>query len=266
MTKLSKVSVLGCGWFGFPLAKQLVDSGYQVKGSTTTTGKLADMRSAGIDAYLFNLNEDNNPSAFFDSDILILGVPPKLRTGNGDDYEGKIRRLTERLQGTAVKHVVFISSTSVFSDTNSVLNENATPSPETASGKAILAVELLLQSCLTFDTTIIRFAGLIGPGRDPGRFFAGKTNIPNGQAPVNLIHLEDCLGITMAILEKQAFGNIFHAVAPEHPQKGPFYRQASSGSGYIVPEFINELLNWKVIESINVPDLLSYDFKRKISE
>jgi len=264
MTKRSKVSILGCGWFGFPLAKQLVNSGYQVKGSTTTSDKLEDMRSLGIDAYLFSLDQAEDTGDFFDSEILILGVPPKLRTGEGDDYEGKIRRLTETLQDTPVKQIVFISSTSVFSDTNSVLNEHDIASPETASGKAILAAEKYLQSCTMFSTTVIRFSGLIGPGRDPGRFFAGKTNVPNGQAPVNLIHLDDCLGITMAILEKRAFGETFHAVAPQHPQKSSFYSKASLASGHIVPEFVDELQSWKIIESINVSKLLHYDFKQTI--
>lgn len=266
MTKRYTVSILGCGWFGFPLAKQLVNAGYTVKGSTTTPAKLEEMRSAGINPFLLSLDHDDDAGNFFDSEILILGVPPKLRTGSGGDYEGKIRRIAERLQDTPVKEIIFISSTSVFSDTNSSLTENDVPSPETVSGKAILAAETFLRSCSAFNTTVIRFAGLIGPGRDPGRFFAGKTNIPNGQAPVNLIHLDDCLGITTAILERRAFGHIFHAVAPQHPTKSQFYSRSSAASGQTVPEFIDELRGWKIIESVNVPKLLNYDFRQHISE
>lgn len=266
MTKRYKISILGCGWFGFPLAKRLVEAGHQVKGSTTTSAKIADLQSAGIDAYLFELDKDEIPESFFDSELLILGVPPRMRSGQGEDYAGKIIRLTERLSGTFVKQLIFISSTSVFSDTNSILNEYATPFPETASGKAILAVESYLRNCSSFDTTIIRFSGLIGPGRDPGRFFGGKTNIPNGQSPVNLIHLDDCIGITMSVLEREAFGNIFHAVAPQHPLKSTFYSKASTDAGFIRPEFVDELTSWKIIESINVPKLLNYVFKQKISE
>lgn len=266
MTKRYTVSILGCGWFGLPLAKQLVQSGYEVKGSTTTKEKLANIRSAGIGAYLFTLDQDEGAGDFFDSEILILGVPPKLRSGSGEDYEGKVRRLTERLQDTRVKQVIFISSTSVFPDSNRVFNENDAPVPETASGKAILGAERCLQDCTFFNTTVIRFSGLIGPDRDPGRFFAGKTNIPNGQAPVNLIYLDDCMGITMTILDKEVFGQVFHAVMPQHPQKSSFYSKASLASGYTVPEFVDELGKWKIIESINVPNLLNYDFKRIISE
>lgn len=266
MTKLYTVSVLGCGWFGYPLAKKLADLGHQVKGSTTTAGKLADLHSARIEPYLFSLDQDEDAGDFFDSEILVLGVPPKLRSGSGDDYEGKIRRLAERLKGSPVKHVLFISSTSVFSDSGTVLYEHDLPSPETASGRAILAAELCLQDCASFTTTIIRFAGLIGPGRDPGRFFAGKTDIPNGRAPVNLIHLDDCLGITLTILQRQAFGHVFHAVTPQHPQKQSFYSKAALASAYTAPKFHDELLSWKIIESVNVPNLLDYYFRCNILE
>lgn len=266
MTKRYKISILGCGWFGFPLGKRLAEAGHQVKGSTTTAGKIADIQSAGIDAYLFELDKDDIPASFFDSEILVIGVPPKMRSGKGEDYSGKLIRLTERLSDTPIKQVIYISSTSVFSDTNSKLDEHATPSPETASGKAILAVESHLRNCPSFTTTIIRFSGLIGPGRDPGRFFGGKTDIPNGQAPVNLIHLDDCIGITISILEKQAFGNIFHAAAPQHPIKSSFYSKASVAAGYTAPKFVDELSSWKIIESINVPKLLNYEFMQNISE
>jgi len=59
---------------------------------------------------------------------------------------------------------------------------------------ALYRSEQLFHENTNFQTTVIRLAGLIGPGRNPARFFAGKTNIPNGNAPVNLIHLDDCIG------------------------------------------------------------------------
>ena len=46
--------------------------------------------------------------------------------------------------------------------------------PEKTSGKAILALEDLLQKELKQRLTIIRFSGLVGPERLPGKFLAGK--------------------------------------------------------------------------------------------
>ena len=35
-----KISILGCGWLGLPLAKSLLAKGYKIKGSTTSESKL----------------------------------------------------------------------------------------------------------------------------------------------------------------------------------------------------------------------------------
>ena len=43
-----KISILGCGWLGFPLAKSLVEKGFSVKGSTTSENKLSILSTAGI--------------------------------------------------------------------------------------------------------------------------------------------------------------------------------------------------------------------------
>ena len=45
---MTKISILGCGWLGFPLAKALLSKGLSVKGSTTSSEKLATLEKAGI--------------------------------------------------------------------------------------------------------------------------------------------------------------------------------------------------------------------------
>lgn len=262
-----KISVLGCGWYGLALAKKLVESEYSVKGSTTTPEKLNNLKLQGVAPYLVNFqeNEESADSGFFDCDILIISIPPKRSSAEQHTFLSKIDRIAKAAQNYKVRHIIFISSTSVYADTNAKINELTPTAPETDSGKAIVAAELLLQRNTSFDTTIIRFGGLIGPERNPGRFFAGKTNIPNGKAPVNLIHLEDCIGITLQIIEKSAFGYTYNACAEDHPERAAFYTAAAVKSGLEKPEFIDELLNWKLIESINVKDKLDYDFKIKLN-
>src|SRR5690606_32753411 len=105
-----------------------------------------------------------------------------------------------------VKQVILISSIGVYENSNNRFTELDTPQPDTESGKALFAAEKIAKEQKGITTTVLRFGGLFGPGRDPGRFFSGKKNIPNGLAPVNMIHLNDCLGISLAILEKEAFG------------------------------------------------------------
>ncbi|MDB5158220.1 MAG: Nucleoside-diphosphate-sugar epimerase [Mucilaginibacter sp.] len=257
------VSILGCGWYGLELAKSLVKKWIKVKGSTTSAEKLPLFAEHGIEPYLINLSPDNeviNPS-FFECDVLWISIPPKARAGNGAEYLVKIERLVMLIKKHKIKQVVLISSTGVYGDNNTEVTELDEPNPDSESGKILLAAEDLLKTEGAFTTTIIRFAGLIGPGRDPGRFFSGKTEIPNGDAPVNLIHLTDCIGISCAILDKQAFGYTYNAVSPSHPTRADFYTGAASRSGLASPQFFHEKKSWRVVSGINVGKVLGYEYQ-----
>jgi hypothetical protein len=262
------ISILGCGWYGKALGIELVKIGIVIKGSTTSVEKLASLETEGIRPYLINLSPENKviEDDFFTCDILWISIPPKARAGKGLEYIAQISELAGLINTYAIKQVVLISSTGVYGDNNTVVTEVDEPSPDSESGKILLEAESILRRETGFTTTIIRFAGLIGPGRDPGRFFAGKTDVPNGNAPVNLVHLKDCLGLSWAIIERLAFGHMFNAVAPQHPSRAEFYMQAAERSGLEKPHFISEKRTWKIIESVNVPKLLQYTYKVSLTE
>ena len=72
-----KVSILGCGWLGFPLAQRLLRDGFHVNGSTTSPVKVAELKNAGIKAYPleYQPNKKSHPHDFFNVDILFLNIP-----------------------------------------------------------------------------------------------------------------------------------------------------------------------------------------------
>lgn len=257
-----KVSILGCGWYGFALAKKLIENGYAVKGSTTSEDKMAVFKSANIQPYLVNFEAGKTEYDvdFFHCGILFICIPPKKNSPQLLDFPIKIKNIAEIASKANVKQVVFISSTKVYQDGNFVVNENTIPQPATDSGKAILTAENILKQNKSFTTTIIRFAGLIGPERNLAKHFAGKKDISNGLAPINLIHLTDCIGITEAIIKQKAFGKIYHGVTPNHPTRKDFYTKACIASSLEKPSFIAELLDWKQIESKNVSEVLAYEY------
>ena len=258
-----RISVLGCGWYGLELAKKLIEKDYTVSGSSTSTDKLTLLKQFNINPFLVNFEkelETYDPD-FFSCDVLLICIPPKRSTGEQDSFSGKIKRIAATADQYGVQQVIFISSTSVYGDHNGEVTEETATSPDTESGKAIANAESLLTNYKGFTTTVIRFGGLIGPGRDPGRFFAGKTEIPNGQAPVNLIHLTDCIGISNAIIDKQAFGYTYNAVSPSHPSRAEFYTKATTASGLEAPQFIEENKSWKIVSSVNVDEILGYEYK-----
>jgi len=257
------VGILGCGWFGLPLAKALVQLGYKVKGSTTSADKLKALEELGTEHYLVNLNDtDEMPADFFKVDVLFVNVPPRAKTEEVSTYPEKLRAVAKAVEGS-VKQVVFISSTGVFEDGNFEVDENTPPQPDTEAGKALLAAEEVFSQNNQFVTTIVRFAGLIGPGRNLAKFFAGRNEVPNGKAPINLIALADCIGICLQVLNTQAFGGIYHAVMPQHPTRNEFYTELCKASGMEKPIFKEELLAWKKINSVNIARRLAYSFEVK---
>jgi nucleoside-diphosphate-sugar epimerase len=262
------ISILGCGWYGKALAKALLKNNVIVKGSATSSEKLQQLLDLGITPCLVNFkadSEDYDPE-FFECDILIVSIPPKARQGEASAYLPKVQRIINIIDKHQLIKVIYISSTVVYGDSNSEVNELNDPEPDTESGGILLAAEGLFHQQTTFKTTIIRFAGLVGPGRHPGRFFAGKKGIPNGLTPVNLIHLEDCVGITLAVIEQDAFGYLINSCSPHHPTKSDFYRQATLQAGLPAPEFINELNSWKLINSVQIREVLNYEFKVPVWE
>ncbi len=256
------ISVAGCGWYGFSLAKALVAKDIRVKGSTTTPGKIPQLLDAGIEPYLIDFS---NPTSikpdFFECDILWIAIPPKVRTDNGEGYLNSIQNLINRAKLYAVKQVILISTTSVYADINDEVNEKSPINPDTLSGQIMLQAEELLREQISFTITVIRFAGLIGPGRDPGRFFGGKKDIPNGNAPINLIHIIDCIGLSCAIIDQKSFGYIYNACTPDHPTKKEFYTKAALRMGLAQPEFLDEKKDWKIVSSLFVDQVLNYQYR-----
>lgn len=262
------ISILGCGWYGKALGIELVKRGISIKGSTTSDEKISLLENEGITPYFIELSPEKKiiNDDFFSCDILWISIPPKARAGKGLEYLAQLELLVVLIKQHRIGQVILISSTGVYRDDNRTVNEMDEPYPDSEAGRILLAAEELLKQQTDFTTTIIRFGGLTGPARDPGRFFAGKTDIPNGDAPVNLIHLTDCIGISLALLKKQAFGYTYNAVSPEHPTRSDFYTAATKRSGLTAPQFIAEKNNWKIVGSINVPAQLQYTFKVSLNE
>jgi nucleoside-diphosphate-sugar epimerase len=264
MTNKKVISLLGCGWLGFPLALNLISRGFNVKGSTTSPEKLPVFKASGIDPMLVQFDQsipEPDLTKLLDGDILIVSVPPGRRTADGpDNYKRMGEILTEQVPGSSISKLIFISSTSVYSDSNSVLTEISEISPQTASAKVIAEIEKSLLA-LPIQVIILRLAGLFGPGRSPGRFFSGKTNIPNGLAPVNMIHLEEVISLINSLIDSDSAKGIYIGSTPSHPTKEEFYTLAAHIDKLSEPDFIPEKLSWKIVNSERVEKELGFSYK-----
>ncbi len=242
------ISIMGCGWLGFPLAQQLIRDDNLVKGSTTSNNKLSLLKENGIESYCISIPEDLPDccrSSFWKSKLLVLNIPPNRRSNKvAKNYPKKIKSIVDILESSesTIEKVVFASSTSVYPRKSGYFTEDNSGTGNTSrpSGEAVLAAESILQESEHFKTIILRFGGLYGYERHPVKYLAGKSNISSPLEPVNLIHQDDCIRIIKYILKSEVENGIFNAVSDGHPPRKMLYESAAKHYGLPAPKFDNE--------------------------
>ncbi len=247
------VSVLGCGWLGLPLAQELVKQNVQVKGSTRNSAKASEFIKLGIDAHLVDIGSNNLISDdFLNSETLIIAVTSKDIIG--------FSKLIKEIRLSPIQHVLFISSTSVYPMTNGLVTEGTD-----VKDCELVTIENLFRNEAGIKTTILRFAGLYGPDRDPGNFLKLDRKIKNPESPINLIHQDDCINLILGILNKKLWGEVFNACTEEHPSRREFYTKITKSTRGLIPEFDEASLNeFKVIDNTKVKNATGYSFKHQL--
>lgn len=232
---------------------------HTIKGSTTSVSKLQILKTKKIEGHFFRIQNNQfigNLSPLLNSDTIVIAVPFGQQKENLVAYQ----KLANCIENTAVKKVIFISSTAVYADTNGVVTETSNFAVNPLKEKLVTLENIFLNG-RSFDTIVIRFAGLIGGTRNPGNFFRNKTEVPNGLAPINLIHLDDCL----KILEKLCFSNfkneVFNAATDTHPTRKDFYTKAITDVNRTPPVFMeNKNFSYKIISNAKLKERLKYTF------
>ena len=248
---IKTISILGSGWLGLPLAAHFATQGIGVKASTRTADRFPEIQAAGAEPFLVDIGDPKSDvDAFLTSDILIVNITAKVL----EDY----RRLVDQVERCGPSRVLFVGSTSIYRDDTPVVTEDqGLESPDSP----LNAIEGLFRASTRFETTVVRFGGLIGYTRQPGRFFSTGRQVTQPEAPVNLIHRDDCLGILDRIVARGVWGEDFNACADTHPSKRAFYTYAAESIGLPAPEFVgHDGQANKVIDNTKVKFRLDYDF------
>jgi len=264
----TQISIIGCGWLGFPLATHLINKGYKIKGSTTSPEKIKTLKEVGIKAYEVCLNKSQihgDYNAFLDgSDTIIINIPPGLRKNPSKNHLNEMKHLVKAINRHNIKNVLYTSSTSIFKDEAHFpeITSKTIPNSDTNNSKQLIAIENLLKAQESFNTTILRFSGLIDSHRHPGKFLAGKKNISNPDAPINLIHKHDCIAIMTKIIDAKHWNITLNASFPMHPTKKTYYTTYSKTHNLPVPIFnSSEKSLGKIIKSDDLVQLLNYSLE-----
>lgn len=208
-----KISVIGLGWYGEVLARHLKQDGHEVLGTTRNETKISNLQNDGIQA--FSLTYPHVPvDELMAADVVVLNIPP---------FPEELAWF-KSWKWNPSSWIIFISSTALY------------PAPATENALLLAAQEEWIKSSFQ-KWTILRFGGLIGGGRHPGKFLSGRKNLSGRLWPVNLIHQRDAVGFTQKVLELKLQRQTFHLVSDEHPSKESFYTDFCQEKGLPLPLF-----------------------------
>jgi len=249
-----KIAVIGCGWLGFPLARELANNSFEILGSSRDERRFSELKNANIEPFIYDsINNTQLPQNVKQADWVIICFPPK----GAKDYADQIKATIDQLND-GVK-IIFTSSTGVYPNTASTLNEEAEIIPDHI---VYLAEEVIRHSGKRH--VILRLAGLIGPNRHPVRFLSGRE-IENGEHPVNLIQLTDIIEAVKTIISADKINVTYNICGPEHPTKKVYYTQIAKEMELAPPIFIVDTdSNGKVIDGSKITKELNFNYKVSI--
>lgn len=246
-----KITICGCGWLGLPLAEQLARQGHRISGTTRTKEKLLTLKEMGINGVIFTLGANLHDQALqplWKNKRWVLNIPSQ-RHNPDPNFANHYIQLIDHIFAHGAKHVIFISTTSVFGEYNGSVDEHSPYAPSTLSGHLHMQIEQHLLTQYAPKTTIVRCAGLVDQHRHPVRMLARKGQLTQAQQPVNLVHKADVISALDKMLHDKIKGKIFHLCAPDHPSKAEYYRWAAEKLALPCPQFTVDESLGKTINS-----------------
>lgn len=264
-----RVSIIGCGWLGAPLAHVLHAGGdFSVKGSATSEEKVDTLKVEEIEAYVATLSPD--PKGEFwenllDAEYLVVNIPPRSSKQGEEFHPQQMKYLASMIETSPVTDIIYVSSTSVYPELNRVVvEEDVEGTAEAAAAHLVEAEEILLALRRpNRRVAVLRCGGLMGYDRIPGKYVRGKTGITTGEVPVNYVHRDDVVGIIEQLLRSLLPNETFNVVAPLHPVRREVYNASCTEFGWEVPTYAESTSeeSFKIVGSGKVVSHLNYEFK-----
>ncbi len=216
--------IVGCGYLGSRVGRAWLDRGDAVR--VLTRGRAESLRTQGFEPITGDVLDPaglrNLPAS--DSILYAVGLDRAAGRSMRDVYVEGLRNVLAALP--AGGRFTYISSTSVYGQTDgSVVGEFDATEPLEENGRIVLEAERTLRE-LRPDATILRFAGIYGPGRLLRRAQMLKSEAYFGDAEkwLNLIHVED--GVRAVLAAERAGGGGTFNIADDNPvSRRDFYTE-----------------------------------------
>ncbi|RRQ21859.1 SDR family oxidoreductase [Thiohalobacter thiocyanaticus] len=217
---LERVLVVGCGYVGRRLGRQLRTGDVPVTGLVRSDASAAALRGVDIAPLQLDLDQALPAGALPAAGRELYYFAPPPPEGDGDP---RLARVLEQLQpGNLPRRIVYISTSGVYGDSGGDWIDESFPlNPGTPRGRRRLAAEQALQAWSEqtgVAVVILRVPGIYGPGKLPlERIRQGLPILREEDCPyTNRIQVDDLISACCAAMERGEPGAAYN-VADGHP-------------------------------------------------
>lgn len=228
--------VIGAGYLGLRAARRWRDSGDRVALVTRSQKRAETFAALGFDAIVADVVDGRSLKALPTATTMLHAVgydrsaAPSKRAVYVDGLSHVLDAIADR-----VDRVVYASSTSVYgSEAERTVDAASAPNPTTEGGEICLAAEDVLRTAAMrhgFESIIVRYAGLYGPGRTLAKQQALRDALElagTGDETLNLIQIEDAAAIAIAAADAAAPPPILLASDREPVCRRDYYRELAA--------------------------------------
>ncbi|WP_417744679.1 SDR family oxidoreductase [Rosistilla oblonga] len=237
--------IFGCGYLGKRVAQRLLDRDWHVSAVTRRRETATELSAAGIAPIVADWTRPSTLRDLPQTERILIAVGWD-RQGGQSQYDVYVGGLRNALQATSPQaNLVYVSSTGVYHQSGGLWVDEASPCcPAIGSGgwAHLQAEALLRQNRPGSPSTILRMAGLYGPGRVPrGRdILSGQPLAAPTEGYLNLIHIEDAATAVMAAWETNSDGAKTYVVADGTPViRRTYYEEIARVLGRPLPTFVS---------------------------
>jgi len=231
-----RVVILGCGYVGLALGRQLTPT-HDVIGVRRSDAGIEAIEDAGFRGVQADVTMPGALRAVPDADAVVFAASSG---GRGADAAREVYVEGQRtaMEAFAAREsppdrYVYTSSTGVYGDHGGAWVDEGTPiEPTTPKTEALAEAESIALSG-AIDGTVVRFAGLYGPGRYRlARYLEG----PVTEGYLNMIHRDDAAGVVAHLLETgRGRGDVVLAVDDEPVSRWAFADWLTDACGVAEP-------------------------------